>query len=357
MCDARRGAGAAAFAVIPPVLPLSFGTPGKAVSPRAAADNTRADRRRREAGGASPPPHALPGDRRGAAAMLGTALLPVLIGGAAIALDTSALHVHRHRLQLAANTAALAALGRLGNDDVVAAAQARVAAKMPALGRAVLSAADVQPGNYDAATSVFTAGGTPVNAVRTTARMTTANGNRASFVVAPVLGLIDAELSASAVATEVTVPGPEECRVYDPAAAADVTATDLATLAEGGPPASYREVDGHPLVRLDNAFDGPNVIAITSIGGVPKTASYEVPRRGRFLIVLYAHDWADLPAGGSIAFKITGAASGAFRTGVHRWANRIRDAAVTQPCVYSVSGGSITRKQLVSAALPPEAQP
>jgi hypothetical protein len=49
----------------------------------------------------------------------------------------------------------------------------------------------------------------------------------------------------------------------------------------------WRTVDGNPLVRLDNPFDGPATIVIRSVPAAPTgNMSFNVPARGQFFVML-----------------------------------------------------------------------
>ena len=74
----------------------------------------------------------------------------------------------------------------------------------------MLVAADVEPGSWDGENRVFTAGGTPTNAVRTTARRSQANGNPLGLFFARVIGISTSDVSAFAIAWK-SEPG--ECIV------------------------------------------------------------------------------------------------------------------------------------------------
>ena len=94
--------------------------------------------------------------------------LSVIMGIGAISVDIGRIYLEEQRLQATADTAALAAVRAFrANEDTAAAAMAYVEKNMPSsIYGSVLSAADVQEGEWSQDTSTFTPGGATPNAVR-----------------------------------------------------------------------------------------------------------------------------------------------------------------------------------------------
>lgn len=141
-------------------------------------------------------------DERGGVAVLMAVGLVMLLGAAAIAIDLSYAYVERNRLQVAADTAALAAANALPDETAARAAALDYAGRnMPTDAHGdVLVESDVDIGNWDDSTRSFTIGATPTNAVRVSTRRDAANGNPLGLFFGRALGIASLDLSASAVA-------------------------------------------------------------------------------------------------------------------------------------------------------------
>lgn len=129
--------------------------------------------------------------------------IPVLIGVAGLALDTSYVVLTAHELQNASDAAALAGAAQVQISTSQASADAiKLAAANWAAGASVqLAASDVVIGRYNQATSVFTAGGTPYNAVNVTSRRTAAApGGSVQLFFGPIFGVNTCDVSRSATA-------------------------------------------------------------------------------------------------------------------------------------------------------------
>lgn len=141
-------------------------------------------------------------DERGAIGLVVALLSTVLLGFAALAIDASFLYVSRTKLQITADAAALAGAAKLPSDaNVAAEAIAMAALNMPtATNGNVLVAGDVVTGNWNKVTKVFTAAGTPKNAVKVTTRRSVAGGNATPLFFASILGFSQTSVMAEAVA-------------------------------------------------------------------------------------------------------------------------------------------------------------
>ncbi len=103
--------------------------------------------------------------------------LYVAMGG--LAVDVTDAYRNQTMLQATADASALAGVMSLPDEaDAVAQALAYATNNMnPSINGTVLKAAEVFTGNWDSATATFTAGGTPLNAVRVITRRDDANSN------------------------------------------------------------------------------------------------------------------------------------------------------------------------------------
>ena len=170
----------------------------------------------------------------GGIAVLMAAGLAVLIGAAAIAIDLSYAYVERNRLQIAADTAALAAANELPDESAArAAAQDFAARNMPDEGHGdVLMESDVAIGVWDSSNRTFTADATPPNAVRVSTRRTEANGNALGLFFGRALGIGSLDLSASAIAGGTRQP---TCLIaLDPSSSQSLLLRDSAGVAANG---------------------------------------------------------------------------------------------------------------------------
>ncbi len=128
--------------------------------------------------------------------------LLVLAGVGAFALDVSYLYGLKHRLQAAADAAALAGASQLPDASNARTTAIEFAAKnMPSTQHGtVLSTGDVDVGNWDPTTAIFAVGGTPYNAIRVTTRRDHTNNNAAGLFLARTIGFDSADLAASSIA-------------------------------------------------------------------------------------------------------------------------------------------------------------
>ena len=138
--------------------------------------------------------------RRGTVVVFTAVSLTVLIGFTALAIDVGYMYAVQADLQEAADAAALAG-AQLLPDDVAAVTEAIDYAdyNLPGYGM-VLDPSDVEIGNWDTVAKVFAVAGTPVNAVRVQTRRAEVNGNPLSMFFAGVLGVTQADVSATATA-------------------------------------------------------------------------------------------------------------------------------------------------------------
>ena len=141
-------------------------------------------------------------DERGSTVMMFAVFLMAGVGFAAIAIDGGYLYSLKNKLQTTADAAVLVAVSELPDTDVARTAAIVMAGKNMPTGEhgAVLADADVVTGNWDSATRTFTAGGTPLDAVRVVTRRSQVNGNAVGLFFASTLGFnqVDVETAATA---------------------------------------------------------------------------------------------------------------------------------------------------------------
>ena len=138
----------------------------------------------------------------GGIAALAAVLITVIVGFGAFAIDMSYAYSTRNLLQVTASAAALAAAPELPDqNDARAKAKEYAEENMaPENHGSVVVDDDVVFGNWDDDTKIWTAGGSPLNAVQVTARRSEDNDNRLDLFLAPILGLGFLDMEASAVA-------------------------------------------------------------------------------------------------------------------------------------------------------------
>jgi Flp pilus assembly protein TadG len=142
---------------------------------------------------------------RGAVLPIVAITLPVLLAMAAIVIDLGHLYQVRSQLQATADAAALAGAAMLPNATSVGSEAAKYAdLNYPGHGT-VVKTADVVPGHWNGTS--FTAGGTPTNAVRVTARRAQANGNQVPLFLGGFVGKQYSDVGASAVAVRTSTGG------------------------------------------------------------------------------------------------------------------------------------------------------
>jgi Flp pilus assembly protein TadG len=141
--------------------------------------------------------------RRGAIAVLAAILLVVMIGMIAFALDVGYITLVRSQLQVAADSAVLAAAAstNLARADMEGVAR-QYGADNLAAGRPVqLKSADIEYGNWDTSTRVFTPSASVGNAVRVTARTDQNTSGKTPLFFARIFNRGSVSQQASAVAT------------------------------------------------------------------------------------------------------------------------------------------------------------
>jgi len=139
--------------------------------------------------------------RRGSIIVLSCFLIVFMLGLCAFAIDMGVIMLMRTQLQVAADSAAMAAgavLGMPGQDSVATAKQ--FAAYHHAGGAAInLATSDIENGTWDSSTRTFTPSTAVGNAVRVTARRN-ANSGANKLFFGPIYGMNSVNIEASAVA-------------------------------------------------------------------------------------------------------------------------------------------------------------
>jgi hypothetical protein len=141
-------------------------------------------------------------DERGAVVAFVAALLVVLVGFSALAIDVGRLYVTRAKLQTAADSAALAAVGRLPDQNAAQSAALGLMEQNLAAGEQAgqHGAGAITFGRWDPTTRVFLANATPIDAVRVAIGRTTANGSPIETFFARVLGQDEVDVAVTSIA-------------------------------------------------------------------------------------------------------------------------------------------------------------
>ena len=138
--------------------------------------------------------------RRGSVILFTAVSMVVLLGFAALTIDLGMIYLAKTQLQAAADAAATAAASQVPDETASrSTGQYYAALNSPNQG-AVLADSDVRFGVWDPGTLVFTEGGSPVNAVEVTVRRAQANGNPFGLFFASLMGIVETDISARAIA-------------------------------------------------------------------------------------------------------------------------------------------------------------
>ena len=147
---------------------------------------------------------------RGAVLPLVAVSLPVLLGAGAVGVDIAHISVVRARLQAAADAAARASVSRIANPQKVEAVALEYArANMnPGNHGQILQPDDIVIGQWASedgnAPSFSNAAVRDANAVRVTTRRSASNGNALDLALAPILGVARSDITATAVAAQLS---------------------------------------------------------------------------------------------------------------------------------------------------------
>ncbi len=140
--------------------------------------------------------------RRAATLVLAALMITAMLGMVAFAVDVGYIMLVRTQLQVAADSAAMAAAAHLGKpfDEIVAAADEYAGYHIAGSKPVDVEAAEVELGFWDSKVRTFTPTTKMGNAVRVTARRDAARGGEAPLLFARVFGTDSFKMSASAVA-------------------------------------------------------------------------------------------------------------------------------------------------------------
>jgi len=141
-------------------------------------------------------------DRDGGTMVFVGALLPVLFGVSAIGIDYAQAVAVRAELQAGADAAAMAGVSRLpdaGQAETWALSYAGTNLPAAKHGDAIIGD-EVETGTWDPDALAFSSGGALPNAVRVTARRSTARGNPIQTIFAGAIGIAPLDVSVSSVA-------------------------------------------------------------------------------------------------------------------------------------------------------------
>jgi Flp pilus assembly protein TadG len=145
-------------------------------------------------------------NKRGAVAAAFALTLPVMLAGMAMAVDYSMFRLTHTRMQIAADAAALAAIGTLSDSDStkVSKALAMVSANVPEDFGPVTQASDVTLGRYTGDGTFTPATGSAVNAARVVAIRSPARGNAINRIFSMFISNEDLTISTVAIAARPT---------------------------------------------------------------------------------------------------------------------------------------------------------
>ncbi|MFQ5775383.1 MAG: TadG family pilus assembly protein [Kiloniellaceae bacterium] len=287
-------------------------------------------------------------DERGSVGILFAVSLTMIAGFAALVVDSSYFYVMQNRLQVAADAAAIAAIGLLPNQDAARTAALDYAAKnLPGADNGnVMTAGDVVFGNWDDATRSFTPGGVPVNAVQTTARRTQAGGNAVPTFFGVVLGYQQVDIATSAVALQFSLD--EFCMVaLDPSASGAISLTgdskieveECGIAANSSSPSSFSVLDDSEL----------EAESLSTVGGIVQGGGAEIettnPPETNSSPVVDPLAYLDVPAfsgcGGGTNLTIT--SNTTLSPGVYCDGLRVTNGAkaTLNPGVYIIDRGDL----------------
>lgn len=264
--------------------------------------------------------------RRGSAAIIVALSAPVALAGVGFGVDSAMIQVARTQLQSAADASALAGARAVNTAGMTTQAITLAEANMPAArSGSVLVAADIVAGVWNTSNSTFTPTNVTPNAVRATTRLAAANGNAHRLVFGRFLDMPTIDLSATALATTRIVPGcatePYISYVFN----GRPTRTSIVTLGEGSPTTYFKDAEGHPIVRIDNGYDGAARITFQIAGR--GNYSFDAPARGQYAVAVTSIVDNVAPGGMTLVFNTVRSVPvnpGGYGGGTSTWVNRVR---------------------------------
>jgi hypothetical protein len=128
-------------------------------------------------------------------------MMPAVLGGLALAVDVSLYRISYSRMQVAADSAALAALQTMakGGDAKVRALEI-VGGNVPEAYGEVMKNGDIEVGTYSTATGFVAGGGANANAVRVVAMRSTSRGNAVPQIFARLFNMASTDINVQAIA-------------------------------------------------------------------------------------------------------------------------------------------------------------
>jgi hypothetical protein len=143
-----------------------------------------------------------PCQRRGATLVLAALLMVAMMGMVAFAVDCGYMSLVRNQLQVAADSAAMAATGVMGSSqsDPVAVAQTFANYHFAGGRNVALKTSDIEYGTWDATSRTFTPTSQVGNALRINARLDATHGGQAPLFFGRVFGLTGFDGVAQAIA-------------------------------------------------------------------------------------------------------------------------------------------------------------
>ena len=287
--------------------------------------------------------------RAGTVATMVAMASPVALAGVGFGLDRALIEVSRTQLQSAADASALAGARALGGASTAMTTEAIALAQanMPATrAGSVLVAADIVAGVWDAGAHSFTATSVNPNAVRTTTRLAAANGNAHPLIFGAFLDMPTANLAATAIARAATLPSCATEPYFSYIDAGQPARTDIATLSDGSLVPHLKDREGHPLIRVDNGYDGQAEISFEIAGH--GTYRVTVPGRGHYAVAVTSIVDAGPPGSMTLAFgnvRSVPVNPGGTGGGAATWVNRanVADPLPGTPICQGTATAATTR--------------
>ncbi len=280
-------------------------------------------------------------DQGGSAMMLFAFFLMVGAGFAAIAIDGGYVYSLKSKLQTTADAAVLVAVGELPDTDVARTAAIVMAGQNMPTGEhgAVLANADVVTGNWASGTRTFTAGGTPLNAVRVVTRRSQVNGNAAGLFFARILGFNQVDVETTAVAT---IPNGGACLISLDPNASNAVKVNNGTVIANGCDLQVNSSDPEALKVFSNGTLEADAMCVTgdytSAGTMSTTPDTGCDAKPDPLAGLQAPSFSDSVC--DYNDTVINGASATFSPGVYCGGITLTNADVTfQPGTYIIKDG------------------
>lgn len=138
--------------------------------------------------------------RRGNTLLTAAILLPALFAIISLCVDFGRVQVAKCKMQTGTDAAARYAVTGLSDSSTLTKANAIGAAYQIEGGTLTFQAGDIEAGTWNSTTRAFSTGGSSPNAVRVTARRTTARGNAIPLLFARLIGATSCDVVTTAIA-------------------------------------------------------------------------------------------------------------------------------------------------------------